>query len=130
MLSYCLVGLVSYCSNASGTKWYVDDSPHLVKNIFNIFSNKTHPCFTSCVIGKASIPSFLRFNIFSKIWFSIYFSRTGKMGENGQYFTQDSKVRVGQDRRFRKSSLGCDDIWVAIDWVTCRFFRAHVSKRA
>ena len=34
MLSHCLVGLVSYCSNASGTKWYVDDSPHLVKNIF------------------------------------------------------------------------------------------------
>jgi len=51
------------------------------------------------------------------------------MGENGQYFTLDSKVRVGQDRRFRKSSLGCDDIWVAIDWVTCRFFReAFVAK--
>jgi len=50
------------------------------------------------------------------------------MGENGQYFTEDSKVHVGQDRRFRKSSLSCDDIWVAIDWVTCRFFRAHVSK--
>ena len=45
------------------------------------------------------------------------------MGENGQYFTLDSKVRVGQDRRFRKSSRGCDDIWVAIDWVTRRFFR-------
>jgi len=45
------------------------------------------------------------------------------MGENGQYFTEDSKVHVGQDRRFRQSSLGCDDIWVAIDWVTYRFFR-------
>ena len=50
------------------------------------------------------------------------------MGENGQYFTKDSKVLVGQDRRFRKSSFGCEDIWVAIDWVTCRFLRAHVSK--
>ena len=47
------------------------------------------------------------------------------MGENGQYFTQDSKVRAGQDRRFRKSSLGCNDIWVAIDWVTRRFFRGR-----
>jgi len=34
MLSHYLVGLVSYYSNVSGTKWYVDDSPHLVKNIF------------------------------------------------------------------------------------------------
>jgi hypothetical protein len=39
MLSHCLVGLVSYCSNASGTKWYVDDSPHLVKNIFEHLFN-------------------------------------------------------------------------------------------
>ena len=50
------------------------------------------------------------------------------MGENGQSFTKDSQVLVGSDLRFRKSSFGYEEVWVAIDWVTCQFFRAHVSK--
>ena len=37
ILWYYLVGLLSYCIYVSGSKWYVDDSPHLNKNILTSF---------------------------------------------------------------------------------------------
>jgi hypothetical protein len=73
MLSYCLVGLASYCSNASGTKWYVDDSPHLVKKHI-LTSFQMNPLFLFVVSSKqVKIPSLLRFNIHSKSRFKYVF---------------------------------------------------------
>jgi len=80
MLSYCLVGLASYCSNASGTKWYVDDGPHLNKMYLNTWTN-----------GE-----FLLELVQYILW-------TGKMGENGQSFIRIAKSlwdqTVGSDNR-------------------------------
>jgi|FrelakmetLWP11LW_1041352.scaffolds.fasta_scaffold84385_1 hypothetical protein len=60
------------------------------------------------------------------------------MGENGQSFVLGSKAWTGSDRRFTVTDLHEQDkfrmeesfirgdrlLWVAIDWVTCRFIRA------
>jgi hypothetical protein len=89
MLSYCLVGLASYCSNASGTKWYVDDSPHLEKNIFLTSYQINHLFWVERKTRKFHL--FLWFDIFSKKLVQIYFSKTGKIGENGQSFTGIAK---------------------------------------
>ena len=69
MLSYCLVGLVSGCSNASGTKWYVDDGPHLNKMYLNTWTN--------VVKVLLELVQYI-------LW-------TGKTGENGQSFIRIAK---------------------------------------
>ena len=54
---------------------------------------------------------------------------TGKILENGQHFTRESKIHVGQDRRLPLPVTGCVQVqmlcstpaWVvAIDWVKGR----------
>ena len=97
MLSHYLVGLVSYCSNASGTKWYVDDSPHLVKNIFEHLFNYEPLLLLFSFLHVLKVKqvkifhSFCDLTSFPKVGSKIYFLRTGKMGENSQSFTGVAK---------------------------------------
>ena len=110
MLSHCLVGLVSYCSNASGTKWYVDDSPHLVKNIFEHLFNCEPLLLLFPYIAFQSktskfLPLLLWFNIFSKSWFKNIFFENRQDGWKRSKFHWGSKALLGSDRRFGNKNI-------------------------